>query len=217
MFADNGRAGELKEDSHVEAPTLEEEEEGEEVEEEEEEEEEAVSADISIIAWWRRHSNYLCQVKLDDGIIAYTKQINRLPNVTASSICQNNFPQNTLRQQGFFRSGYDGPGLSWLCIDFKDARVEVKNYRVRFGDNAVRFVLEGSTDGVHWLPLDDGDPWANKWTDGDVPPQQMFRFLRFTSKQDDYLGDVEAFEFFGTLFIDNKAVEKPYCVMEMAY
>lgn len=210
MFADDDRAGELKEDSHVEAPALKE----EEGEEEKEGEEEAVSADITIIAWWGRHSNYICQVRLDDGIIAYTKQINRLPNVTASSTCQNNIPQNTLSRQGFFRSDYDGPGLSWLCIDYEPARVEVEKYRVRFGDNAVRFVLEGSTDGVDWLPLDHGDPWANEWTDGDVPPQQKFRFLRFTSKED-YLGDVEAFEFFGTLFIDNKAVKKPFCEMEM--
>lgn len=201
--------GELKEGSRAEAPAFEE-------EEEEEEADKEVGCDSSFLAW-AQDPELLCHVMLDYGIIDYARQKNRLPNVTASSISQDNHPQNALHRQGFFRSDYDEPERSWLLIDFKDACVAVEDCRICFGDNAVRFVLEGSTDGDDWLTLGDGNPWPNEWTKTDaVKSPQQFRFLRLRSKQD-YLGDVKAFEFFGTLFIDGMAVRKPYCVMERAF
>jgi hypothetical protein len=49
---------------------------------------------------------------------------------------------------------------SWICFDFKDMRIGVRNYSVRsrcdYNGNHLRFwCLEGSNDGVNWVGIDE--------------------------------------------------------------
>lgn len=88
----------------------------------------------------------------DEGII----------NITCSSFIKNSKPQNVLE---FTNDGiiFNSPNIpnSWLCVDFKDYKVNLFNYSIKsngFGGSGhfhpQNWQIEGSNDDANWELLD---------------------------------------------------------------
>jgi hypothetical protein len=159
-----------------------------------------------------------------DGIISYlTKRFGghvidrNIVSITASSIADpQSFP---LRHVADFenRSMFytNNETNSWICYDFKDIQIKVVHYYIRSRRdsnlNHLRFwTLEGSTDGLKWVKIDNRQNDTSLNSTGAISIfsisesfQEAFRMIRVrqtgkNSSNNDHLV-VNAIEFFGVL------------------
>jgi hypothetical protein len=155
-----------------------------------------------------------------NGIISRLTQLHggnvhdrKIVTVSASSVLQINFAHNAVNlknhSENYFQS--QGQPNQWLCYDFKDRRVRLRNYSIA---TLARYflrswVVEGSEDGKTWNVVDDRR--GNTEADCSHPivtfavdAEKKFRFIRLRQtgknmQNDDYLV-LYGFEVFGFLF-----------------
>ncbi|ETN98493.1 E3 ubiquitin-protein ligase HECTD1, partial [Reticulomyxa filosa] len=82
----------------------------------------------------------------------------RLVNVDASSLMSDSAPLSALCGRASVRCVTKPHQKSWMSIDLKDIKMRLSHYTLRhynsWDTEALRFwVLEGSDDGVAWIPL----------------------------------------------------------------
>jgi hypothetical protein len=138
-------------------------------------------------------------------------------SITASSV--NNPQSHPLRHVADFanQSNFQtkNEANSWICYDFKDIQIKVTHYSIRtrrdYASHHLRsWTLEGSTDGLKWVKIDDRQNDTSLNSQGAISVfsisesfEEEFRMIRLrqtekNSSRNDQLV-VNAIEFFGVL------------------
>jgi E3 ubiquitin-protein ligase HECTD1 len=138
-------------------------------------------------------------------------------SITASSIADpQSFPLRHVadfENQSMFYTKNEAN--SWICYDFKDIQIKVTHYSIRsrrdHNRNHLRFwILEGSTDGLKWVKIDDRQNDTSLNSTGAISTfsisesfEEAFQMIRIrqtgkSSSNNDRLV-VNAIEFFGVL------------------
>lgn len=145
---------------------------------------------------------------------------NKTIEITASSICNNN-PENTVDFQNSNCFYSNSEPNSFICFDFKDKQIQLTNYSIRRhhyyqnGCNLKSWIVEGSTDGIQWITIDEhsndsslngsqNSPDQNTVTFSALKSNSFYRFIRLKQTGPSWRNDhhicIEAVEMYGKLY-----------------